>query len=539
MADVSKTIEIIVETKDAVKELDKLNESLDENKDETKEAKEETKKYDKQLQDTSKVTGAFTGQLDRMTGGLFSSAKGILTTIKGLKSLRLALIATGLGAVVLVVGAITTAFSRLEGPMRLITEITGGLGSVFNVLLDRIGLVGEAFIKLGSGDIAGGIEKLAESWTGISDSMREAFDLGVLIARQTRENSLNESARNAVIAKNNRELERELLLSRDIDRSIKDRQESIERANEIGLENLALQRKTAEEQLTIAKNQFEDSSKNNADRIAFNEALAQFHNSQLGFEKTLRDLENRRVDLLRQQLQVEKQSTTELQKQVKLTEEVVDDTLELGDNLGLIPEKYDDISKSIEKYANAQSIALKEGAEDTIELEGDQTELAKALGVTGEAAKGALDIFSGKTTGKDIFKFFLTTLGSILGLVTGGGVGGAIVGLIGGLFSDGGMINGPSHSQGGTWINTEGGEGVLNKRSMAIPWVRSLASELNQIGGGVSFGDGGITPGPTAQEAQINDLTASLQQQRIVLPIEDLFTLETKVTAIEDRATLR
>ena len=44
MADKTRTIEIIVERKDAVKNIDKLNESLEQYEKQTKENKEETKK---------------------------------------------------------------------------------------------------------------------------------------------------------------------------------------------------------------------------------------------------------------------------------------------------------------------------------------------------------------------------------------------------------------------------------------------------------------------------------------------------------------
>ena len=61
-------------------------------------------------------------------------------------------------------------------------------------------------------------------------------------------------------------------------------------------------------------------------------------------------------------------------------------------------------------------------------------------------------------------------------------------------FAHGGEIDGPSHAQGGVKyrmgrriVELEGGEGVINKRSMAMPGIRQQASELNQIGGGVAF----------------------------------------------------
>jgi hypothetical protein len=66
-------------------------------------------------------------------------------------------------------------------------------------------------------------------------------------------------------------------------------------------------------------------------------------------------------------------------------------------------------------------------------------------------------------------------------------------------FAKGGVLSGPSHAQGG--ISTpfgemEGGEGVINKNSMANPKLRAVASAVNVAGGGVSFATGGITGAP-------------------------------------------
>lgn len=51
----------------------------------------------------------------------------------------------------------------------------------------------------------------------------------------------------------------------------------------------------------------------------------------------------------------------------------------------------------------------------------------------------------------------------------------------------GAFINGKSHSQGGELWELEGGEAVLNKKAMAIPAFRQLASAMNEATGGVSF----------------------------------------------------
>ncbi|MVM29289.1 hypothetical protein GO755_04535 [Spirosoma sp. HMF4905] len=63
-------------------------------------------------------------------------------------------------------------------------------------------------------------------------------------------------------------------------------------------------------------------------------------------------------------------------------------------------------------------------------------------------------------------------------------------------FEHGGeIVEGPSHAQGGVkysvrgrrQVELEGGEGIVNKRSMAIPGVKQKISEFNQLGGGIAY----------------------------------------------------
>ena len=58
----------------------------------------------------------------------------------------------------------------------------------------------------------------------------------------------------------------------------------------------------------------------------------------------------------------------------------------------------------------------------------------------------------------------------------------------------GGMIGGKKHSQGGTFIEAEQGEAIINAKSMGNPRLRELASLINEAGGGVPFVKGRITP---------------------------------------------
>lgn len=67
-------------------------------------------------------------------------------------------------------------------------------------------------------------------------------------------------------------------------------------------------------------------------------------------------------------------------------------------------------------------------------------------------------------------------------------------------FHSGGITEGPSHANGGIpasvakrkLVELEGGEGIINKRSMKNPSLRRLASMINVAGGGVDFAKGGF-----------------------------------------------
>ena len=100
-----------------------------------------------------------------------------------------------------------------------------------------------------------------------------------------------------------------------------------------------------------------------------------------------------------------------------------------------------------------------------------------------------------------------------------------------------GMLVGPSHEQGGILIEAEGGEGIINKRSMSIPWVKQQASYLNELGGGVPFfARGGMV---TNQEQDpFTNLQKSIEGQRTVLVLDDLDTAQSNSALTVTNSTL-
>lgn len=91
----------------------------------------------------------------------------------------------------------------------------------------------------------------------------------------------------------------------------------------------------------------------------------------------------------------------------------------------------------------------------------------------------------------------------------------------------GGYILGNSHKFGGVNIEAEGGEVILNKTSMSNPYLRNLASNINEIGGGKSFD----IPVSNQQSNIINNNRSAAQ--RVYVLESDISNVQNKIATIE------
>ena len=103
---------------------------------------------------TDKAGGGFDmlgSKADQMTGGMVSGmrngVKGIKGMIAGMKTLKFAIAATGIGLLVVLIGSVVAAVSKLQGPMDKFKQLTAGLGAVIDVIGDSLAFIGEAIIN--------------------------------------------------------------------------------------------------------------------------------------------------------------------------------------------------------------------------------------------------------------------------------------------------------------------------------------------------------------------------------------------------------
>ena len=189
----------------------------------TSKAVKSVDKLDDSIKDTSKNTQELESSmsgLDQASGGMITKFKGLKQGLKnvitGFKSMRVAIIATGIGALVLAVGALGAAFTSTEEGqnkfnkiMLVISSVTGNLIDIlaslgngiidaftnplesikkfkdfivqnitnrFEAAIDTIGFLGSAIKKVFSGDFAGAMDDAKSAGSSYIDTLTGVKD---------------------------------------------------------------------------------------------------------------------------------------------------------------------------------------------------------------------------------------------------------------------------------------------------------------------------------------------------------------------------
>ena len=189
----------------------------------TSKAVKSVDKLDDSIKDTSKNTQELESSmsgLDQASGGMITKFKGLKQGLKnvitGFKSMKVAIIATGIGALVLAVGALGAAFTNTEEGqnkfnkiMLVISSVTGNLVDIlanlgngiidaftnpleaiekfkdfivenitnrFEAAIDTIGFLGSAIKKVFSGDFSGAMDDAKSAGSSYIDTLTGVED---------------------------------------------------------------------------------------------------------------------------------------------------------------------------------------------------------------------------------------------------------------------------------------------------------------------------------------------------------------------------
>ena len=118
----------------------------------TAKADKNVQNLNKDLQQTKTDISGIEDAADKATGGMVSGFRGALKGVKGmitgLKTMRGAIIATGIGALVLLVTSLTAAFTSSEEGQNQWAKVMGVVGAAVDVFTDRIASLGRTIISM-------------------------------------------------------------------------------------------------------------------------------------------------------------------------------------------------------------------------------------------------------------------------------------------------------------------------------------------------------------------------------------------------------
>jgi len=178
--------------------------------------------------------------------GLKSSAAGASVFSAAMKIVKLALISTGLGAIVVVLGSLIAYFTRFSEGSKVVKVAMAGIGAVINVIMDRVATFGKAMFQIFTGDFSGAAKSLEATFTGITEEISKEFDL----ARKLKAEILSLSKASKVFEAEREAGQTKILELREktknIDLAPSERLKAVKEANEI-------EAKLAEKSLDLAE----------------------------------------------------------------------------------------------------------------------------------------------------------------------------------------------------------------------------------------------------------------------------------------------
>jgi len=522
--------ELIINAK--VEGAQKAEKDLDGIAKKTNKADKASEDYSNTLEDGAKNLKFFGVSLGSLTSGFKAATLGVKASVMSLKSLRVALIASGIGAFVVVMGSLVAAFESTEEGQNKFIKLTNAIGVIVGNLSDVLAAFGEQVINLFT------------NWEFDIDKVTDALDNLVNKTWEEVEasNALSDSIAQTVKDERALLVERARLESSIAKLRFKSKQEDQFTASErLKFLNEAndLQQSLIEKELKIAqarlkevreRNTFSKSNKAALDAEA--QAQAKIFQLETARFNQARTIERERQTIGRQavaarQMEILELGRIEIETSDKVAKEIIKNKKEIA-QIDASTTQFA-INNADEELANA--VLVSDAAN---KLTNDTSASGKAIAISSTliaTLAAAVNAFK-DTKGGVVIKAIAAAGATAFGLASVAKMRNTPIPK-----AAQGMLVGNSHANGGINIEAEGGEAIINKQSMANPNLRAMASAINVAGGGIPFfQDGGIVP--NASLNPFMNLEQQLGNARTVLVLEDLDTAQGRVSVSNALTTL-
>ena len=501
------------------KELDAANKSLETtakaNDVTQKEITQTNEKFEEQSKTVSKTSKAFTGLGTQLTSignrftiagkgagdlaaGMFTATKATKGTTTAMKLLKVAIASTGIGLLIVSLGSLKAAFTASEAGQDRFAKLMDQIGVVVGNVSDVFASFGDQIISFFDGN---GFD--SSKVTGAIDD----------VINKTKE-EVAEAGRLADLRAATNKLEREFLVktarldSKVADLRLKGRMEDEFTAKQrLAFLNEAndIQNELIETELIIARNRAEEIRISNT----FSKSTRENLDEEAAANANVFNVQKKRLDqtrtLQREINTTSKQAQAALVQEAKANQDIIDKKEEqrlLDREAREVKKEEDreDLEKAItdaQEQANKILSIKEKQAQDSKDLE--DKELQNKKDATGQAiniAKGLANSEGTINKGLALASIFFDTKAAIVKAnllspltfgqpfagfaIATGAINAAAVSGLTPKFEKGGRIGGKRHSQGGTLIEGEIGEHMINRKATS-KYGHDLFDSINNL----------------------------------------------------------
>ena len=289
------------------KNINELTDTLKNGEEETQRYYRSVGNYKDSIIEAANTNVPFIAQINQMAtsiGGikdyfvnLGSAVKVVSNTTTGLtkvlKLLQIAIVSTGIGALIIALGSLISYFTKTQKGVEQASKIMSSLGAVINVIVERLSKLGSALVKLFTGDFLGAASDVKEAFSGIGDEIAREAKLAWELQEALNQIEKQEVMLSMKRAANRAEIEKLKKISGDTTKSAAERMKAAQKAHELEQSDLELQTKLAENRLanTLGYKEMNDEVRKLMEQIKQGDITADEVISKLGLsESTIEDL---------------------------------------------------------------------------------------------------------------------------------------------------------------------------------------------------------------------------------------------------------
>lgn len=155
----------------------------------------------------------------------------------GFKMLKIALVSTGIGAIVVALGSLVSYLTRTQKGVELARKAIAGISATVDVLLDRIAMLGSSIVALSKGDFEEAANIAKNAFKGMGKEIKEETKTAIQLSGALQDIEKREIALSAKMAASKVQLAELKRIADDTTRSYKEREQAAQQALniEVGL----------------------------------------------------------------------------------------------------------------------------------------------------------------------------------------------------------------------------------------------------------------------------------------------------------------